>query len=36
MKAGHWPGDHCSVVQTKEEALPHAGVYVVERAWRAV
>ena len=36
MEAGHWPDEHCSVIQAEKEALPHAGVNVVERAWRAV
>ena len=26
----------CSVIQAEKEALPHAGVDVIERAWRAV
>ena len=36
MEARHCPGDHGSVVQAEEEALPHAGMDVVERAWGAV
>ena len=36
MEARHRSGDHGSVIEAEKEALPHAGMNVVERAWGAV
>ena len=36
MEAGHRSDDNCPVVQAEKEALPHAGVDIVESSWRAV